>query len=120
MNRWIFPVAAVFGNGVVAVYDLEGKRAWARFVESTQVGFGHAASPLLLDGKVIVHLRDLVALDEALTALAAEDPRAARLVTLRYFGGLTIAEAARVLDISPATAKRDWAFARAWLQRALD
>ena len=62
---------------------------------------------------------EILAVDEALTALAGEDPRAARLVTLRYFGGLTIEEAARVLEISPATAKRDWAFARAWLQRAL-
>jgi hypothetical protein len=48
-----------------------------------------------------------------------EDPRAAKLVDLRYFGGLTTEEAARVLDISPATAKRDWILARAWLQRAL-
>ena len=62
---------------------------------------------------------DILAVDEALVALAKEDPRAARLVDLRYFAGLTIEEAARVLEISIATAKRDWAFARAWLQRAL-
>ncbi len=62
---------------------------------------------------------EIVAVDEALTALALEDPRAAQLVTLRYFGGLTIEEAARVLEISIATAKRDWVLARAWLQRAL-
>src|SRR5439155_11879863 len=58
-------VAMVLGNGVVAVHDLEGKRLWAKFVDSPQVGFGHAASPLLLDGKVIVHIKDLVALDVA-------------------------------------------------------
>jgi len=62
---------------------------------------------------------EILAVDEALAALALKDPRAARLVTLRYFGGLTIEEAARVLEISPATAKRDWTLARAWLQRAL-
>jgi RNA polymerase sigma factor (TIGR02999 family) len=62
---------------------------------------------------------EVLAVDEALTALALSDPRAAKLVTLRYFGGLSIEEAARVLDVSPATAKRDWILARAWLQRAL-
>ena len=62
---------------------------------------------------------EILAVDEALLALAKQDPRAAKLVDLRYFGGLTIEEAARILDISPATAKRDWALARAWLQRAL-
>ena len=62
---------------------------------------------------------EILAVDEALTALAKEDPRAAKLVDLRYFGGLTIEDAARVLGISPATAKRDWTLARAWLQRAL-
>jgi outer membrane protein assembly factor BamB len=56
-------IAAVFGNGVAAVYTLEGKRLWARLIESPRVGFGHAASPLLLDGKLIVHFKDLVALD---------------------------------------------------------
>jgi outer membrane protein assembly factor BamB/Ca2+-binding EF-hand superfamily protein len=56
-------VAAVFGNGVAAVYTLEGTRLWARFLESSGLGFGHASSPLLLDGKLIVHIKDLVALD---------------------------------------------------------
>jgi RNA polymerase sigma factor (TIGR02999 family) len=63
---------------------------------------------------------DLLALDAALTRLAAEDPAKAKLVQLRYFAGLSIEEAARVLDISPATAKRRWAFARAWLLRAIE
>jgi RNA polymerase sigma-70 factor, ECF subfamily len=62
---------------------------------------------------------EILAVDEALHALAKEDPRAAELVNLRYFGGLTIEDAAKVLNISPATAKRDWVLARAWLQRAL-
>lgn len=59
--------------------------------------------------------RDLVALDAALTRLAEADPQAARLVELRHFGGLSIAEAAEVLEVSPRTADRVWAYARAWL-----
>jgi RNA polymerase sigma factor (TIGR02999 family) len=62
---------------------------------------------------------DLLALDEALTNLAARDPRKAKLVELRYFAGLTLDEAAAALGVSPATADRDWAFARAWLYREL-
>jgi RNA polymerase sigma factor (TIGR02999 family) len=58
---------------------------------------------------------DLLALDEALTRLAAEDPAKAQLVKLRYFAGLSIEESATALGISSATAKRRWAFARAWL-----
>jgi RNA polymerase sigma factor (TIGR02999 family) len=58
---------------------------------------------------------DLLALDEALDALAAEDPRKARLVELRYFAGLSVEEAAAALGISEATAKRDWVYARSWL-----
>jgi RNA polymerase sigma factor (TIGR02999 family) len=62
---------------------------------------------------------DLVALDAALTRLEAEDPQTARLVELRHFGGMTNPEAAQVLGISPRTADRLWAFARAWLHREL-
>jgi RNA polymerase sigma factor (TIGR02999 family) len=62
---------------------------------------------------------DVVALDEALTRLATFDPRQARVVELRYFAGLGIAEAAEVLGVSRATADRDWAMARAWLRREL-
>ncbi|HKI34598.1 MAG TPA: ECF-type sigma factor [Gemmataceae bacterium] len=62
---------------------------------------------------------DLVALDAALTRLAAEDPQAAKLVELRHFTGLSVAEAALALGISPRTADRVWAFARAWLHREL-
>jgi RNA polymerase sigma factor (TIGR02999 family) len=58
---------------------------------------------------------DLVRLDDALTELAALDARQGRLVELRYFGGLTLEEAADALGISVATVKRDWTMARAWL-----
>ena len=62
---------------------------------------------------------DLLALDAALTRLAAEDPQAARLVELRHFAGLSVAEAAQALGISPRTADRLWAYARAWLHREI-
>ncbi len=62
---------------------------------------------------------NLIALDAALDALAAFDPRAAKVVELRFFGGLEWEEAATALEISPATAKRDWTAARAWLLKQL-
>jgi RNA polymerase sigma factor (TIGR02999 family) len=62
---------------------------------------------------------DLLALDEALTKLAQQEPAKAELVKLRYFAGLSLEEAAACLAISPATAKRSWAVARAWLYAAL-
>jgi len=58
---------------------------------------------------------DLVELDDALNDLAKLDPQQSRIVELRFFGGLSIDETARVLGISPATVKRDWATAKAWL-----
>jgi RNA polymerase sigma factor (TIGR02999 family) len=63
--------------------------------------------------------RDLLAIDDALEALAVEDPRKARVVELRFFGGLSVDEAAEALGISPRTVDKEWAFARAWLYRLL-
>jgi RNA polymerase sigma factor (TIGR02999 family) len=62
---------------------------------------------------------DLVALDEALDELADLDARQSHIVELRYFAGLSIAEVARVLHVSPATVKREWSTARVWLHRAI-
>ena len=62
---------------------------------------------------------DLLALDEALTQLAAVDTRLSRVVELRFFGGLSIAETASVLKLSDATVERDWVVAKAWLHRRL-
>jgi RNA polymerase sigma factor (TIGR02999 family) len=62
---------------------------------------------------------DLVALDEALTRFALVEPQKAELVKLRYFVGLTIEETAAALGISPATAKRHWAYSKAWLFQAV-
>jgi RNA polymerase sigma-70 factor, ECF subfamily len=62
---------------------------------------------------------ELIALDDALTTLAAFDGRKSRVVELRFFGGLTIAETAAVLGVSPITVTRDWDLARAWLAREM-
>jgi RNA polymerase sigma factor (TIGR02999 family) len=62
---------------------------------------------------------DLVALDDALTALAALDARKSRVVELRFFGGLSVAETAEALKVSPETVMRDWSTAKAWLYREL-
>jgi RNA polymerase sigma-70 factor, ECF subfamily len=62
---------------------------------------------------------DLLALDRALSGLEDLDPDQARLVELRFFGGLTVEETAAVMGISPATVKREWALAKGWLHRAL-
>jgi RNA polymerase sigma factor (TIGR02999 family) len=64
--------------------------------------------------------RSLLAVDEALTALAALDPQQSRVVELRVFGGLTVEEAADVLGVSPRTVKREWSMAKAWLHRRID
>lgn len=62
---------------------------------------------------------DLLAVDEAMTELAALDARKARVVELRYFGGLTIDETARALEVGTTTVEDDWAFAQSWLSRRL-
>ena len=63
---------------------------------------------------------DVVVLDDALKALAELDPRKAKVVELRFFGGLTFAETAEVLDVSAVTVSRDWSSARAWLHREMN
>ena len=63
--------------------------------------------------------RELIALEDALNALASLDERKARVVELRFFGGLSVDESAAVLDVSPETVMRDWKFARSWLQAEL-
>jgi RNA polymerase sigma factor (TIGR02999 family) len=64
--------------------------------------------------------RDLVAVDDALTALAALDPRKSQIVELRFFGGLSAKESAEVLKVSEETALRDWKLAKSWLRRELN
>ena len=83
---------------------------------------GGAARQVSLDEAMIVSEEkacDVVALDEALTRLAAIDLRKSQVVELRYFGGLSMEEIAEVLKISQVTVRRDWSTARAWLYRAI-
>ena len=72
-------------------------------------------------GIVVVDERgpDLVALDDALEELAKIDPRKARVVEMKFFGGLTVEETAAELKVSPDTVMRDWRLAKAWLSREL-
>jgi RNA polymerase sigma factor (TIGR02999 family) len=83
---------------------------------------GGGAAMVSLDEALIMPAEpghDLVALDDALTALAAVDQRKSRVVELRYFGGLSLEETAEALDVSRDTVKRDWKMAKLWLLREL-
>jgi RNA polymerase sigma factor (TIGR02999 family) len=83
-------------------------------------GGGAAVEPL--DGAVAMAVSrgdELLALDEALERLAAVDARSAQVVECRFFGGMSVEETAEAVGTSPATVKRDWTMARAWLNREL-
>lgn len=83
------------------------------------VSLTDAAGEVLAPGSP-VHPVDALALDRALSKLEALDPTQAKVVELRFFGGLSIEETASVLDVSSGTVKREWAVARAWLFRELE
>ena len=96
------------------------QRARARHAEKR----GGGAEKIALDESVMADHApstpggvDVLALDTALEKLAALDPQQAKIVELRYFGGLTVEEVAEALEISPATVKRHWTVARAWLHK---
>ena len=94
----------------------------ARKRRAERRGGPHAARVTLDDGLELPAggaAPDLAAVDDALRALEAEDARKARVVELRFFGGLSVDETAEVLQVSPRTVHNDWMFARAWLYRAL-
>jgi RNA polymerase sigma factor (TIGR02999 family) len=83
---------------------------------------GGGAAPLTLNTGIALPQQrefDLLALDDALKELAAFEPQLSRMVELRFFGGLSIEETSVVMEVSPATVKREWALARAWLQRKI-
>jgi RNA polymerase sigma factor (TIGR02999 family) len=93
----------------------------ARHKRRTRHGGDHARVPLSdVEVAAEASVEELLALDEALERFAATDPAKAELVKLRYFAGLSEAEAAAALGISRATASRYWTYARAWLINALD
>jgi RNA polymerase sigma factor (TIGR02999 family) len=92
----------------------------ARCKKRLKRGRDHIRQDRELDQIVVPELReDLLALDEALDQLASVDRQAAELVHLRYFAGMTLPEAAQQMAISPRSADRLWAYARAWLHQAL-
>jgi RNA polymerase sigma factor (TIGR02999 family) len=88
----------------------------------TRAKRGGGAGTLALDEAALVsqaRAAALLALNDALERLAAVDPRKSRVVELRFFGGLSVEEAARVLNIAPNTVLRDWRLAKAWLHREI-
>jgi RNA polymerase sigma factor (TIGR02999 family) len=100
----------------ILVDHARGQHAAKRGGGMQQITFSEANQPAAADSDNSV---DVLALHDALDRLAALDPEQARLVELRYFGGLNIEETAESLGVSPATVKREWAVARAWLRREL-
>ena len=91
----------------------------ARGRASAKRGRGATVTLLDIDARVEAPGVDILALDTALEKLAGIDERQCRLVELRFFGGLTVEEAAAALGIAPITVKRDWALARTWLYREI-
>jgi RNA polymerase sigma factor (TIGR02999 family) len=93
---------------------------WARSRQALKRG--GEVRPLELEEALVIADApgaDLVALDDALKALAALDPRKSEVVELRFFGGLSVEETAKVLKVSPETVMRDWKSAKSWLRREL-
>jgi RNA polymerase sigma factor (TIGR02999 family) len=110
-----FAIAAQLMRRIVvdeARYRLREKRGGGAVAEGLD-DVSVTAPPPAVDGV------DALALDRALQELEALDPDQARIVELRFFGGLTLEETATVLDVSPSTVKREWAIAKGWLYRAL-
>ena len=121
-NRTHFVAIAALSMRQLLVQRARARRALKRGGAPERVTLDEGLTPAVAsDAAAYGAARDaeLLALDEALTRLAAFDPALAHLVELRYFGGLTVEETAETLGSSPATVKRQWAVARAWLKRAL-
>lgn len=110
--------AHFFGAAAQAMRRILVERARARLSEKR----GGERSRVALDDAARVEVEapaELIALDVALARLERHDPRKARIVSLRHFAGLSIEETARALDVSLATVKADWTYARAWLHREI-
>ena len=126
-NRAHFVAIAALSMRQILVQRARGKRAAKRDAGGRQVTLNDLSAPPSAvrpeferadpdrPGDV-----DLIALDQALDRLAEFDPEQAKIVELRYFGGLTVEETAEAVGVSPATVKRQWAMARAWLKQALE
>jgi RNA polymerase sigma factor (TIGR02999 family) len=95
---------------------------WTRSRQALKRGGEARALDLDSEALAMIHQpgTDLVALDDALSALSAIDARKGRVVELRFFGGLSVKETAEILGISPETVQRDWKMAKSWLRRELN
>jgi RNA polymerase sigma-70 factor (ECF subfamily) len=115
-NRAHFCAIAANSMRQILVERARARHAAKRGGDRQRITLDEAVAPAHADDAGV----DIDALDQALTRLAALDAQQARLVELRYFGGLTIEETAEVLGVSPATVKRSWVVAKAWLRKELD
>ena len=115
-NRAHFCAIAANSMRQILVERARARHAAKRGGDRQRITLDEAVAPAHVDDAGV----DIDALDQALTRLAALDAQQARLVELRYFGGLTIEETAEVLGVSPATVKRSWVVAKAWLRKELD
>ena len=98
------------------------RRILVDHARSHNIKRGRGVQHVALDEVAVVsgdRTGDLVALDDALNALANLDPRKVRIIEMRFFGGLSVEETAEVLKVSPATVRRDWSIAKFWLYREL-
>jgi RNA polymerase sigma factor (TIGR02999 family) len=113
------PVPIADRQHLVALMATQMRRALVDYARrrnaSKGPGAGIRVSLTALDGTAAGEDEDLLAIDEALTALQGVDPRAGQVVELRFFAGMEETEAAQALGVSVSTLKRDWTFARAWL-----
>jgi RNA polymerase sigma factor (TIGR02999 family) len=112
-SRAYFLFAASEAMRHILVDRARRKRSRKRGGDRVRVAFDEVNSTAAQDSD------EVLAVDEALAGLATADPHAAELVKLRYFAGLSIPEAAGVMNLSPRSADRLWAYARAWLRRAI-
>ncbi len=115
-NRAHFCAIAANSMRQILVERARARNAAKRGGGLHRITLDDAVAPAQADDAAL----DIDALDQALTRLATLDAQQARLVELRYFGGLTIDETAEVLGVSPATVKRSWVVAKAWLRKELD
>jgi len=107
-------IAAQLMRWILVDYE-RNRRAAKRGAGATRVTLDHSIAAAGSAGRAV----DLLALDEALCRLAKMDAQQSQIIELRYFGGLTIEDTSEFLGISPATVKRSWASARAWLLREM-
>lgn len=114
-NRTHFVALAAIAMRRLLVEHARARHAVKRGGEFARVTYDEALPIAGTDQNL-----DLIALDSALTELEALEPAHAKVVELRYFGGLTVDETAEAMGISPATVKRHWTLAKAWLLRALE